>query len=144
MSPPSAPMSSCDRASSLHSLACSPSSLLGSRSVAITLAPSSLNFSAMARPMPCPAAVTSATFPCSLRLMHALRLLPVQRRETCALEAFTIEILRREPALEVALALRQFAGEHRVPGVVAVAALGDHVLAERPFIDEPVAQGGAP
>src|ERR1700687_965484 len=42
-----------------------PLSLPISRSVATTLAPSARNASAMARPIPCPAAVTSAIFPFS-------------------------------------------------------------------------------
>src|ERR1700754_1363998 len=41
-----------------------PSSLLSSTSVAITLEPSAANASAIARPIPCPAAVTNATLPC--------------------------------------------------------------------------------
>src|SRR5260370_36016292 len=41
----------------------SPLSLPVSRSVATTLAPSAKNASAMARPIPCPAAGTSAIFP---------------------------------------------------------------------------------
>src|SRR5712692_3946462 len=43
----------------------SPLSLPVSRSVATTLAPSAKNASAMARPIPCPAAVTSVIFPFS-------------------------------------------------------------------------------
>ena len=54
-----------ERASSFRRFALlMPSSLLSSTSVAITLAPSAANASAIARPMPCPAAVTSATLPC--------------------------------------------------------------------------------
>src|ERR1700726_4222567 len=76
--------------------------------------------------------------------MLASRLLAVQRRETDFLPAFVVEILRRKPALEVELAHRPLAVEHGEPGVVAVAALGDHVLAERAFVDKAVAQRGAP
>src|SRR6476469_8487097 len=43
-----------------------PSSLFSSTSVAITFAPSATNDSAIARPIPCPAAVTSAILPFSL------------------------------------------------------------------------------
>src|SRR5690242_18064453 len=46
-----------------------PFSFLSSRSVAITLAPSAINASAIARPMPWPAAVTRATFPFNLPAM---------------------------------------------------------------------------
>src|ERR1700680_4242285 len=46
-----------------------PSSLPGSRSVAITRAPSAMNPSLMARPMPCPAAVTTATLSFSRSLI---------------------------------------------------------------------------
>src|SRR5258705_7495621 len=54
-----------ERASSFRRLALlMPSSLLSSTSVAITLAPSAANAAAIARPRPCPAAVTSATLPC--------------------------------------------------------------------------------
>ena len=54
-----------ERASSFRRLALlMPSSLLSSTSVAITLAPSAAKASAIARPIPCPAAVTSATLPC--------------------------------------------------------------------------------
>src|SRR5262249_56609519 len=42
------------------------------------------------------------------------------------------------------LARRPFGIEHRKPGIVTIAALGDHVLAERAFVDETVAQCGAP
>src|ERR1700676_4434110 len=42
-------------------------------SVAITLAPSATKASAMARRIPCPAAVTSATLPSSRRAMLSLR-----------------------------------------------------------------------
>src|SRR5580700_2930766 len=110
----------------------------------MTTAPSATKVSAIARPMPWPAAVISATLPCNLLLMLALRLLAVQRRETEFLSAFAVEILRRKPALEVELARRPLAVEHGKPGVIAVAAFGDHVLAERTFVDKAVAQRGAP
>src|SRR5262245_55036465 len=45
-----------------------PLSLSAATSVAMTLAPSAMNASAIARPMPWPAAVTSANFPFSLSL----------------------------------------------------------------------------
>src|SRR4051812_45360498 len=56
-----------ERASSFASVAFFwPLSLFTSTSVAIPLAPSATNASAIARPIPCPAAVTSATLPFSL------------------------------------------------------------------------------
>src|SRR5580692_6895386 len=110
----------------------------------MTTAPSATKVSAIARPMPWPAAVISATLPCSLLLMLDLRLPAVQRRETEFLPAFAFEVLRCKPALEIGFARRPFAVEHGEPGVIAVAALGDHVLAERAFVDETVAQRGAP
>src|ERR1044071_1330527 len=59
--------SAVERASSLASVAfLSPFSFFRSTSVAITVAPSATNASAIARPIPCPAAVTSATLPFSL------------------------------------------------------------------------------
>src|SRR5579862_2057185 len=76
--------------------------------------------------------------------MPASHLLAVQRRETEFLPAFAVEILRRKPALEVALARRPLAVEHGEPGIIAVAAFGNHVLAERAFIDEAIAQRRAP
>src|SRR5690242_11432162 len=48
-----------------------PFSLLSSTSVAITVAPSPMKAVAMARPMPWPAAVTSATLPFSRPVMDA-------------------------------------------------------------------------
>src|SRR5437588_7445510 len=60
----SASTASVERTSSLWRTAPRrPLSLAASRSVATTLAPSARNASAMARPIPCPAAVTSAIFP---------------------------------------------------------------------------------
>src|SRR5580692_5317053 len=105
----------------------------------MTTAPSATKVSAIARPMPWPAAVISATLPCSLVLMFALRLLAVQCREIEFLPAFAIEILRRKPALEIVLARRPLAVEHGEPSIIAVAALGDDVLAECTFIDKAVA-----
>src|SRR5580692_9742728 len=110
----------------------------------MTTAPSATKVSAIARPMPWPAAVISATLPCSLLLMLALRLLAVQRRETEFLPAFAVEIFRRKPTLKIALARRPLAVEHGEPGIIAVAALSDDVLAERSFVAEAVAQRGAP
>src|SRR6266571_6936116 len=49
-----------------------PLSFFASRSVAITRAPSATKASAMARPIPCPAAVTSATLPFSRAVMGRL------------------------------------------------------------------------
>ena len=59
--------SAVERASSLATVApFNPLSFFTSRSVAITFAPSATNACAIARPIPCPAAVTSATLPFSL------------------------------------------------------------------------------
>src|SRR3954467_6458205 len=59
--------SAVERASSFATVAFfSPFSFFTSTSVAITFAPSATNASAIARPIPCPAAVTSATLPLSL------------------------------------------------------------------------------
>src|SRR6478672_4192492 len=63
----SALTSAVERASSLASVArLMPFSFFTSTSVAITLAPSAAKACAIARPIPCPAAVTSATLPLSL------------------------------------------------------------------------------
>src|SRR5215813_9038760 len=65
----SASTASLERTSSFSRLAAlRPSSLFSSRSVAITLAPSAMKASAIARPIPWPAAVTSAVFPFNLLL----------------------------------------------------------------------------
>src|SRR3954463_8278039 len=56
-----------ERASSFATVAFfSPFSFFTSTSVAITFAPSATNASAIARPIPCPAAVTNAILPFSL------------------------------------------------------------------------------
>src|SRR4051794_18241434 len=66
--------SAVERASSFASVAfLSPFSFFTSTSVAITFAPSVTNASAIARPIPCPAAVTSATLPFSLPAKPASR-----------------------------------------------------------------------
>src|SRR5580692_3698799 len=145
----SASILSCERTSSLMAfLAFRPLSLSSTTSVAMTAAPSAIKVSAIARPMPWPAAVTSATLFCNRLLMLISLFSPapffIQRRETNCLQAFVVEILRREPALEVALAHRPLAVEHGEPGVIAVAALGNHVLAERAFVDKAVTQRGTP
>src|SRR5687767_15934132 len=63
----SACTSAVERASSFASVAFfRPFSFFTSTSVAITLAPSAMKLSAIARPIPCPAAVTGATLPFSL------------------------------------------------------------------------------
>src|SRR5262249_56161780 len=118
-------------------------SLSWATSVAMTLPPSLTKLSAMARPMPCPAAVTSATLPCS-RLLILSSCGAVQRGEADFLVALRIEIVGHEPTFEIPLARRPFGIEHRKPGIVTIAALGDHVLTERAFVDETVAQCGAP
>src|SRR5262249_25943506 len=135
---------SCARTSSLICLAALRLPTLSSAtSVAMTLPPSLTKLSAIARPMPCPAAVTSATLPCS-RLLILSSCGAVQCGEAYFLVAQRIEIVGHEPAFEIPLARRPFGIEHRKPGIVTIAALGDHVLAERAFVDETVAQCGAP
>ena len=125
-------MSSWESTSSLRSLARRPCRLLKSRSVAMTLAPSSANFSAMARPMPWPAAVTSATFPCTLPLMTAL--MPSVR--STPRDLFAAGLHYRNSPARASARRPSFADGHSVsqhgePGVVAIAALDDHVLADR-------------
>src|SRR5271165_3083838 len=58
-------------------------------SVAQTRAPSSANAMAVARPMPCPAAVTRATFPASLPLIlnHLLQRVRLSRLRSRRVEA---------------------------------------------------------
>jgi hypothetical protein len=57
------------------------------------------------------------------------------------LPAVAIEIFRREPLLECLACARPIRVEHRVPGRVSVAALGNHVLAHDAFEIEAIAQG---
>src|SRR5262249_56936829 len=64
----------------------------------------------------------------------------VQLAQAHPLPPLRVEILRREPALEGNLARRPFAVEHGVIRRVAAAALADHVLPERAFVNEAVAQ----
>ncbi len=59
-----------------------------------------------------------------------------------ALAAVGVEVLRRQPALERAARGRPLAVEQREPRGVAVAALDDHVLAERALVGEAEALGG--
>src|SRR5262249_24952455 len=105
----------------------------------MTLPPSLTKLSAIARPMPCPAAVTSATLPCS-RLLILSSCGAVQCGEADFLVALCVEIVGRQPAFEIALARGPFGIEHRKPGVIAIASLGHHVVAERALVDETVAQ----
>src|SRR6516225_10535636 len=131
---------SCARTSSLMRLAAlRPRTLSSATSVATTLPPSLLKASAMARPIPCPAAVTSATLPWSLLLIPS-SCSGIQCSEAHALDALCIEILGVQPAFEVALAHRPFAVEHGEPCVVAITALGNHVLAESTLVDKPITQ----
>src|ERR1700683_3276569 len=137
-----------ERTSSLRRcLALRPSSLSSARSVAMTVAPSPIKASAMARPMPWPAAVTSAILPCSLLLMLPLHFLPhalciIQRRKADFLPAFAVKIFRRQPAFEVGFAPRPFAVDHGEPGGVAIAALYDHMLTKEALEEESIAPGG--
>src|SRR6478672_1019279 len=64
----------------------------------------------------------------------------VQLAQADPLPSLRVEIRRRKPALEGSLARRPFAVEHGVICRVAAAALGDHVLPERAFVNEAVAQ----
>src|SRR5438552_10615752 len=104
----------------------------------MTLPPSLPKASAMARPMPCPAAVTSATLPCSLLLI--LPSCGVQSCEAEFLHAVGVEIIGLQPEFEIALAHWPLAIEHRKPRIVAIAALGDHVLAKGALVDETITQ----
>src|SRR5262252_10048396 len=63
----------------------------------------------------------------------------VQFAQAYPLPSLPVEILRREPALEGSLARRPFAVEDGVIRRVAAAALRDHVLPERAFVNEAVA-----
>ena len=70
----------------------------------------------------------------------------------CSFNAARLSFCRPSPSKfsgssqrsKLRFARRPFAVEHGKPGIVAIAALGDHVLAERAFVDEAVAQRGAP
>src|ERR1700678_3501363 len=144
---PNASMSLSARTSSLCRLPRNPCSLLGSRSVAINFAPSTANFSAMARPIPWAAAVTRATLPLSRSVILASRFFQrsvrVQPGKADLLPAVLVKILRLKPALEASLPHRPFAVDDRIPGVVAVAPLRDHVLPKDSLIDKSVAQSRA-
>src|SRR6516162_9076593 len=118
---------SCARTSSLMRFAALRSRTLSSAtSVAMTLPPSLVKASAMARPMPCPAAVTSATLPLS-RLLILSSCGAIQTGEADFLNALGIEILWPQPQFDI-----------------AIAALGNHVLAERALVDEAIAARGPP
>src|ERR1700733_1017460 len=54
-----------------------------------------------------------------------------------------VEILRFEPAFASGFARGPFAGQHREPGGVAIAALDDHVIAENPLERKTEPDGGA-
>src|SRR6516164_247736 len=86
---------------------------------------------------------TASTFSCART--SSLLLIPsscsgIQCSEAHALDALCIEILGVQPAFEVALAHRPFAVEHGEPCVVAITALGNHVLAESTLVDKPITQ----
>src|SRR3954454_23680099 len=133
--------SAVERASSFATVAfLSPLSFFTSTSVAITFAPSATNASAIARPIPCPAAVTSATLPLSLPANIRLLLRGVECRKSFDLPAVFIEVLRREPALERGLSRRPFRIDDRIPGGVTVLALHHLVLAEQALVLEAEAQ----
>src|ERR1700704_911019 len=53
-----------------------------------------------------------------------------------ALPAFFVEVFRRQPGFEGRASGRPLGIDDRVPGGVAVAALGHHVLAEDPFVSK--------
>src|SRR5262245_4330988 len=133
MSFTSAFTSAVERASSFATVApFRPLSFFTSRSVATTFAPSATNASAIARPIPRPAAVTSAVLPFS-RPAKCSSLRGVERRH---LPAVFIEIGWRKPALERCFARRPLAIDDRVPGGVAVLALHHLMLAKQPFVFE--------
>jgi hypothetical protein len=60
------------------------------------------------------------------------------------LNPLRVEIIRAQPAFEIALARRPLAIEHGKPDVIAIAALGNHVLAESALVDKSIAQRGPP
>src|SRR6516165_4777749 len=62
----------------------------------------------------------------------------------CGPSRLRVEINRAQPALEIAPARRPLAIEHGKSDVVAIAALGNHVLAESALVDKSIAQRGAP
>src|SRR5262245_36069615 len=64
----------------------------------------------------------------------------VQCAQAELLPALRIEIVGREPMLERPLACRPLAVEHRIIGGVAIAAFGDHVLAQHALEHEAIAQ----
>src|SRR3954447_22820724 len=119
-----------------------PLSFFTSTSVAITFAPSATKACAMARPIPCPAAVTSAILPFS-RPANSASLCGVQGRETLHLPAVFIEVRWIEPALEGCLARRPFAIEDRILRGVAILSLDHLMLAEEALELESVAQRSA-
>src|SRR5262249_21255415 len=61
-----------------------------------------------------------------------------------SLAPLMVEVLRRKPGFERALARRPFGIEHRIPGGVAAASFHDHMVAEDSLEGEPVALRGAP
>src|SRR6267142_5482494 len=65
-------------------------------------------------------------------------------RQGSALPAVKVEVFGREPGFERRAPDRPLAVRHRVPGGVAVPALGHHVLAEDPFVGETKPLGGTP
>src|SRR5262245_8419243 len=90
-----------------------------------------------------PADRSAARSPGAVRTAASGSRLSLRAAELRALPALRVEIIGAEPALERRLARRPFAVEHGKPRIVAVAPLGDQVLAERAFVDEAIAQGGA-
>src|SRR5271156_1937940 len=79
--------------------------------------------------------------PCPALCCSSLR--SVQHSETDLLPAFAVEILRRQPALEIGFARRPFAIEHREPGHIPVSPVFvDHALTKSSLVNETVTPRG--
>src|SRR3954447_16724652 len=113
-----------DRTSSLRSSAPSrPSSLARSRSVAQTFAPSATKACAIARPMPCPAAVTSADFPLrrraisplSIQLLHHVDRAPI-RHLFHALNRVAVSVIPADVPGELLAGVEPHGAKAKLPG----------------------------
>src|SRR5262249_10729964 len=90
--------------------------------------------------------VRSETAPraCSPGVFDALWRRPIQLAQARPLPSLSVEIFRRQPALESGLALGPFGVEHRVIGGVAGPAFDDHMLAQDALEHEAVPQRRSP
>src|SRR4051812_23780757 len=114
-----------ERASSFATVAFfSPFSFFTSTSVAITFAPSATNASAIARPIPCPAAVTSATLPLSLpakRSSHELSKLLYQMHGAAVTHVFGALMHVTAPGVPGNVVDERFAGVEPDAGAAELA-----------------------